>query len=245
MKKHLQAIVCTIAVCGTCGWAGPLLNTNWIVNGDAEAGAGSPDGSTVIVPDWNQLGVTPVFTAINYQSTTGGFPALSDPGPANRGTNFFGGGNNASAAGIQNLDVSSLAGQIDAGQIDFVMSAYLGGWQDQEDLAIFTAAFLDGGNNQIGNAFSLVSPNVAARGAVTELVFESQSGTIPTGTRSINFGLSMIREAGTSNDGYADNLSFVASSVGPAPSAPEPATFVMFASGGLAIVLIARKKRSR
>lgn len=245
MKKHLTAIVCFLT-CGGAAHAGPILNTNWVVNGDAESGVGSSDGSIVPVPDWNAVGLTPMFTAIQYQSSAGGFPAFSDPGPASRGVNFFDGGNgNATAQGAQNVDVSSFAAQIDAGQINFVMSAYLGGFADQNDFAVFNVLFLDAGNGQIGVSPALSSPTAAARSLQTELVVESFSGTIPTGTRTVEFLLSMTRQQGLSNDGYADNLSFVASSVGVAPSAPEPASFAMFGIGGVALAVIGRRARNR
>jgi hypothetical protein len=44
--------------------AGLILRTNWVVNGDAEAGAGSTDGSNVAVPDWTALSPFPLFTAV-------------------------------------------------------------------------------------------------------------------------------------------------------------------------------------
>ncbi len=238
MKKHFQAMVWLLAGAGALH-AGPVtLNSNLIINGDAESGVGSTDGSTVIVPGWSAVGLNPMFTAVQYQSVPGGFPEFSDPGPASRGLNFFAGGNgNATSMGIQDFDVSSLASQIDAGQITFAMSAYLGGFATQDDFAAFSALFLNGSNAQVGSSPTLTGPNAVQRSSQTGLLLESLNGTLPVGTRTIQFSLSMTRLQGTYNDGYADNLSFDLNSVGAGPSVPEPGTVSLFGIAAAALAI--------
>ena len=60
--------------------AAPVVGSNLIVNGDAEAGPGDnvfPANPAVDVPGWTQTGG---FTAVDY-TIGSGYPTPSDPGP--------------------------------------------------------------------------------------------------------------------------------------------------------------------
>jgi hypothetical protein len=225
--------------------AGLILGTNWVVNGDAESGAGSTDGSSVPVPDWTTVGSFPLITAVQYAAAPGNFPAVSDPGPPSRGLNFFAGGNNPTAAGFQSIDVSAFAAQIDAGQLTYALSGYLGGWTNQTDYATFAVIFTNAANTTIGGD-DINGPGPADRNNQTGLLFESTTGVIPTNTRSIGFEIQSIRGQGTYDDGYADNVSFVAnqSGVGPAPAAPEPGGMALTAIAAIGLCALRRYRRN-
>ena len=85
---------CMLRVCVgglALAWAAGVaaLGANVIVNGDAEAGAGSADGfAPVTIPGWTAVGP---FIVVQYAAGAG-FPGASDPGPPSRGLNFFAGG---------------------------------------------------------------------------------------------------------------------------------------------------------
>jgi hypothetical protein len=178
---------------------------NLIVNADAESGPGG-DGTVVEpVPGWITSGN---FTVIKY-STGGGFPTPSDPGPPNRGENFFGGGpDNASSSATQSIDVSSVAANIDAGKVAFVLSGYLGGFGAQEDNAVLTIT-LNSATSMALSTASIGPVTPADRNNATGLLLRSTSGIVPASTRRIDVLLQMTRTGGSSNDGYADNLSLV------------------------------------
>jgi hypothetical protein len=217
-------------------YAGPLvLGANWVVNGDAESGSGSTDGSVVAVPGWAAAGGNPLFTAVQYLPANS-FPGPGDPGPANRGANFFAGGPVTTlAAGVQTVDISAFATQIDQGALSFVLSAYLGGWQNQQDYADFSVIFLNASQNQIGGD-QVVGPSAAGRNNLTGMLLESDSATIPVGTRFAEFVVQMHFEAGQYNDGYADNLSFIANAASAAPTGvPEPGSLGLMVVGALAV----------
>ncbi len=140
------------------------FGSNIIINGNAEVGSASGNGYTVVaVPGWTTSGN---FTVVNY-NTSGGFPTYTDPGPANRGSNFFAGGsNNGSSSATQIIDLSGSASIIDTGNVGYDLSGYFGGFASQDDNAILTTIFLNGGSSSISSA--VLGPVYAGdRGSLT------------------------------------------------------------------------------
>ncbi len=214
------------------------FGSNLVVNGNAETGAGSTDGSVVPVPGWTTSGN---FTVVQY-GASGGFPAATDPGPANRGSNFFAGGpSNGFSSATQTINVSQEATAISAGTASYTLSGYLGGFASQDDNAVFSATFLGAngsilGTGQIGSVFA------ADRGDQTGLLFRSSGGAVPVGTQSIAVDLQMTREEGDYNDGYADNLSLVLDAT-PVPEASTTVSFGLLLMLGLGGLTVAAKRR--
>ncbi|HHK42688.1 MAG TPA: hypothetical protein ENJ50_09750 [Planctomycetaceae bacterium] len=214
-----------------------LLGSNLIKNGDAESGPGSSSGGTVSnIPNWTTSGN---FTVVQYDAP-GGFPTSSGPGPASRGNNFFAGGpNNGFSSASQTIDISSIASQVDTGSIVFSLTGYLGGFSNQNDNAVLKIDFLDGSASSLGVA--QIGPVLASdRSNTTGLFFRSTAGNLPVGTRAIGVTLEMTRTAGSYNDGYADNLSFVLQS----NAVPEPASLAMWSILGVGLVCLVRRVRS-
>ena len=177
-------------------------SANLIVNGDAESGTGSTDATPVATPGWTSTGEA---TALQYGS--GAYPALTDPGPTDRGVNLFiGGQNDATSSLTQTVDLSSDAASIDAEAVTYALSGWLGGYSTQEDYATLTVTFRDGTGTAIG-AGTIGPVTAEDRAGVTGLLERSTTGAVPSGTRSVLVELDMVREEGTANDGYADNLS--------------------------------------
>jgi hypothetical protein len=177
------------------------------VNGDAESGTGSSDGSVVVssIPGWTTTGEANV---VQY-GASGGYPASTDPGPSDRATNFFAGGpNDATSTFTQTIDLSAYATQIDSGAIGYLLSAYLGGYSTQDDNASLAITFFGAGDAGTALGTGSIGPVLAAdRGSVTGLFSRTGTGSVPVGTRSVQVVLTMTRVEGTANDGYADDLS--------------------------------------
>ncbi len=189
--------------------AGPAPATfgqNLVFNGDAEYGRGFTSNATQqYAAGWNDPGPGGI-TQIPY-SPGNGFPSPADPGPADRGNNFFSGGTNAVSTMTQRIDVSNLAATIDSGSVGFALSAWLGGYINQSDSATVVARFYNSANTQLASS-QLATVTAAERGNLTELLFRQQLGNLPPTTRSISIELISTAGAGE-NDGYADNISFV------------------------------------
>ncbi|WP_392531664.1 PEP-CTERM sorting domain-containing protein [Nostoc sp. C117] len=215
------------------------FGTNLIVNGNAEQGQGDSIGNAVgadipTIPGWTPTGS---FSVLKYGATGFSFtnplsnvvnvtlPSTDVPGPSNRGQNlFFGGANRASSSASQLIDVSDLSSTIDAGQGTFNLSAWLGGYDTDEDSASLNITFLDEANQSLGIA-TIASPTPVQRNNITGLFLESADGSVPMGTRQINVLLNANYARGRVNDAYADNLSLVITKV------PEPSISGFFLIG--------------
>ena len=203
------AVMC----CGPGVVNAQVFGTNLIVNGNAETGPGSSDGSTLPVPNAPGWAVTGALI-VNQYNIAGGFPLATDPGSPTRAANYFAGGaNNASSNVAQTISVAAGAAAIDAGSVTYSLSGWLGGFDGQDDNAALSVTFRNGGGTAIGSVS--VGPVLsAARGGATGMSLVSTGGALPVGTRTIDVLLQMTRASGSYNDGYADDLSLVLS--GPA-----------------------------
>lgn len=218
MIKHILALA-LMAGLHLGAQAQAALNTNLIVNGDAESGTAG----------WTGFDGYSMFQSVDYGSN---WVRPTQPGPVDRGSKMFA-GLTAQAAGFQTIDLGSLAGQ----PLHYELSGYLGGWAEQGDNALLYVSFLDVAGNEIGHA-SLGPVTPADRGNQTGLFLRTASGALPAQTSQLMFSLSMERLGGGDNDGYADNLSFVVSSV------PEGSTLA-YALAGLSLLAAVAARRRR
>ncbi|NHZ34170.1 PEP-CTERM sorting domain-containing protein [Massilia rubra] len=227
------SMACSLACAATANAAPAAPGQNLIVNGDAEAGAGSSDGGTVTLPGWNVSGG---LTSVKY-GASGGFPGPADAGPQNRGKNFFAGGVNTPASrAVQVIDLGGYSDAINGGRSQFDLSGWLGGYASQSDNATLTAVFRDKSGNTLFSQ-SLAPVSVSDRGGLSSLVFRESHGFIPVGSTLVDIVLDMKRVEGSYNDGYADNLSFSVAAV------PEPSSWAMLGAGLAMLGFVARKRR--
>ena len=219
-SKLLFTLSCAILVFASANAKAALVfNTNVILDPGAEDAVGSVKNDTVVpVPFWTLTAGN--FTAVKYLNDPSviGVPQLTDPGPPNRGVNLFAGGPNGNPNGTfissadQILDISNAAALIDTGLIGFDLSGYLGGFFDQRDNASFTA-FFNNGAAMLGSA--MIGPVTLA---------DRTFNGVPVTGLIVSTGID-----GAQNDGYLDNLSFIAR--GPATGVPEPGSMGLLAAG--------------
>ncbi len=72
------------------------------------------------------------------------------PGRPDRGKNFFTGGDAAISTAAQLIDLRGIAAAIDTGKVRFNLSAWLGGYDGQEDYATVSAVFLSSLAHSLG-----------------------------------------------------------------------------------------------
>ena len=183
---------------------------NLIFNGDAEYGSAA-DSVQVNrgIAGWTDLGD---MTVLAYGASEG-YPSPTDPGPDDRGSNFFVGGRDRIATITQRIDLADIAAQIDRDAVRFRLSAYLGGFADQRDLATLTVRWFDerGGLLQTDRAGPVTrADRIGGIGGEnpTGLLYRERLGDVPVRARAIEVELTAEAAAGL-NDGYADNLSLV------------------------------------
>jgi len=211
----------------------PLLGVELLRNGGAagdELGLAS-DGSSADPPYWMQP--SGGMTQVLYGSP-GGFPSRSDA-PEGSGSYFFAGDANAPTftSSSQQIDVSPVSAQIDAGLIGFATSGAFGGFGSYDDYATLTVAFEDAFLSPLLTV-GIGGFNAADRGNATKLLPDSRSGTVPAGTRLIEVALTATRlqTDTTYNNGYADDLSL---------KLPEPAHGSLAAAAVGALAALRRR----
>lgn len=187
---------------------------NLIVNPGGEADVGAPGASTVVTPSsWT---TTESFTVVAY-TAGGGFPIATSPGCPDRSSNFFAGGPDAvsnTTTATQLIDVSAAATESDAGGVQAALSAYIGGFGDQEDAGTVTATFLSATNTTLGSA--TIGPVTAAdRANTTGMLLRSTTVSVPADTRTIQVTMSATRTLGSYSDAYFDCLTLTLSATTP------------------------------
>jgi hypothetical protein len=204
LRIAVFVVVSGLSVCFQAPRANAAFGVNLLVNGSAEAGSSSSTGTPVSVPGWT---TTSALTVVPYGSP-GGFPTTAQ-GPADGGIQFFAGGNAAVSTATQDIDVSTHAADIDSGQVICDLSAWLGGFAEQTDDAVFSLTFRQNAATDL-TTISVGPVTAEDRSNMTGLLQTSLVAAVPANTRSIHAVLTLTRQsAGPFNDGYADRLSVI------------------------------------
>ena len=198
----------------------PAPVTNLLQNPGAEAGPGySLRNGGPPPPDWS---VTGQMTAEQY-GAAGGFPGAAVGAAINGGKNFFAGGTSHTSTGSQTVDVSGDAAAIDANTAVASLSGDLGGIDHEEDNMVVVATYLSAAGGTLGS-LTIGPVTEADRRGQTTLLPRSNSGPVPSGTRSIRVVMTATLEQGAYNDGYADNLS-LSLGTGSTTTSPSPVLY--------------------
>ena len=196
-SAHLQQFV------GTYAWTGNLIR-----NAGGDDQPGSSTGGVVPVPRWTAD--SGGFTAVPYGAVdprTGlAFPTAA-AGPPDGGANFFAGGpDNAGTVAVQVIPLpAKVLGAVDAGTATYRFGAWLGGFEDQNDLCEPVVLFTDAGGAPLDRGF-LIGGQAADRNGETKLLPYETQGLVPPGARTAHVALEMSRTDGLYNDGYCDSL---------------------------------------
>lgn len=127
----------------------------------------------------------------------------------------------ASSEATQTIDLTPSAAAIDNGNVDALLSAYIGGYTNQLDQAQVTYTFFDGDGIEVDSVvFGPVLP--VHRGNVPGFVPFADTVRLQVGTRSAVVTISTVTYVGVP-DGYIDNVSLILDAPSPAAS-PDTAS---------------------
>ncbi|CAF4114357.1 unnamed protein product, partial [Rotaria sp. Silwood1] len=88
----------------------------------------------------------------------------------------------------------------------FNVSAWMGGWNEQDDKAVLQLTFLDQANQQVGTNTTIGPVLAIDRGYKTSLLFRSANGMVPIGSRSAIVLVTFTHINQNWNDGSIDNI---------------------------------------
>jgi hypothetical protein len=186
------------------------LNINLVLNPSFENVTGRD------AADWTGN----VTTYLYSQNYTG-------PAPTGAGNLYWNGGGGDPLA-FQILDLTGNVAMIDAGMLNYNLSAFFSTYLLQLDYGTVRALFLDGASAQVGSASVGGAAFTAALPVVGNASYpnargwgqDSIGGLIPVGTRTVRLELDGEKEpnVGAAADGYIDLVNFQIAPV------PEPST---------------------
>ena len=188
-----------------------ILNRNLVVNGDAEscpvAAQNATDPQVTGIPSWT---ITGGFSVGSYGG--GNFPAGSDYVPVNHGSKFFYGGPGSKlSTAVQTVDLSAAAADIDAGQVKYYFSGYLGfvsGSYDTISQISLKAEFQDAAGNNV-LVSTAAGPSTADVSVPAGLMLRTATGFLPPNVRKARVTINLATGDSGYNGYAADNVSLV------------------------------------
>ncbi|QOY85957.1 hypothetical protein [Paludibaculum fermentans] len=184
-----------------------VFHQNLVVNGGAENGEGATginDPAVRPIPGWTASGS---LTVVTYGANS--LLAAGDPGPQNRGLNYFSGGPGGGASTArQTIDLSALATDIDGGRVRFYLSGFLGSADGWDSPVILKAAFRNAAGEVLLTS-SVNGPSALEKNYTPELMNSAMSGYLLPNTRSVDLLLDMTAPSSAFNYFGADNLSLI------------------------------------
>ena len=141
---------------------------------------------------------------------------------------YFFAGSQPRAEMFQVADVSQFATVIDEERILVRLSSAMGSWSNLDRITL-TTNFLDANGNALASLPQLTSSgnpglNSGSLGLRDGLNQESVAAIVPAGTRQIEVRVVAIRNAGSDNDGYLDNVQLI---LNPANASPPRGTEII------------------
>jgi len=108
-----------------------------------------------------------------------------------------------------NLTDSSDLLLIDNLKMKFILSAWIGGYEEQDDHVLVSLTFFNQTIHELGKPITIKPVRADDRERQTKLLFRNRTGQVPISTRSLKINVEFRRDGGNNNDGYVDNI-FVA-----------------------------------
>ena len=181
------------------------LGVNLVFNGDAELERGYwPSDQDASIPGWTDNGT---LTTWIYGAPT--YILMDDPGPSDRGLNYFGGGSGGDSSMHQDIDLSAIQSDIQSRSITYSLTAFIGGYSTQDDCMEILVEFFDSSGNLLlsGGIGPLYAED---RNNTTGIYLRGEIGEVPPSSAYVRVTLNAYLYYGY-NDAYADNVSLILS----------------------------------
>ena len=88
----------------------------------------------------------------------------------------------------------------------FSLSAWIGGFDDQDDRVSVSLVFLNETMSKLDNVITIGPVFTADRKNQSKLLFKNATGFVPDGTYSLEVYVQFTGVSGLHNDGYVDNI---------------------------------------
>ena len=125
---------------------------------------------------------------------------------SDKGNCYFSGYSYSYTYMYQTVDLALYAAQIDANRVTYKLSAWLGGWEEQDDHVTTWIHFVSSSNVTLANA--TITPILAIdRTNITQLLYREINGNVPINTRSATLFFAMTSDTFW-NDGSVDDIAF-------------------------------------
>ena len=200
--KRFFTLLCICVVIHAAEASDPF-DVNLLVNPGAES-----DGLSNVQTGWTPIvGDASVYKYVLPFGNSANYLDTNDPGPSDRGTNYFWGGTSFNSIMMQQVTIpDTYTNYTDQGRLNCQLSGWLGGYINDGDYATITAVLLDKDYNTLTN-LSIGPVTHFDRNDLTGLQFRSTEGDVPAGTRFARVLVEFFLFQGQNNDGYADNIS--------------------------------------
>ena len=95
---------------------------------------------------------------------------------------------------------------IDAQQVKFSLSAWLGGYSTQDDNTQVSIVFMDQANQVLASGITIGPVMMIDRSSQTALLYRQTNGSVPANARQVTVIVTMTRISGTVCNSDADNI---------------------------------------
>lgn len=126
---------------------------------------------------------------------------------SDRGNCYFWDGDNAYCYMYQIINLTIFSSVIDQNKVSYNFSAWLGGWEAQDDFASLFINFYNSNNVIIGNV-TIGPVHPVDRLYRTQLLYRQNTGMVPVNTRSIRIYVEMTATTYTCDVSVDDIIAF-------------------------------------
>ncbi|CAF1172765.1 unnamed protein product, partial [Didymodactylos carnosus] len=184
------------------------FGTNIVVNGDGETGVCETSSGSISPLGWTTNGP---ITQVSYFNSVYGDLSFSDPGPSDRGCCYFFGQISANTSMSQTINLTAYSTAIDAHNVSYNLSAWLGGYMTDDDSASVIVRFFSQSMLLLGSSAMIGPVLAAARASLSKLLYRSTTGMVMVNVRYLQIQVVITRFVPNSNDGDVDDISVVLS----------------------------------